>query len=151
MRTLLFGTAILGSLGFAALQNPPMHQDMAPMMMGCPVMVEDTSLATADTADGIALVFTTEKTNVTELQTRVERMAKMQTAMGDMPMMHGGMVPATASYEANPNGARLIFTPKDPAQLDQLRTHVREMTERMKKGDHSMMQGMMRRHMGGTQ
>jgi hypothetical protein len=77
-------------------------------------------------------------------------MANMHNAMSGKPMMHGGMVPTTARYEAIPNGARLNFTPKDPAQLDQLRTQVRGMAERMKKGDCSMMQGMMR-HMEGTQ
>jgi hypothetical protein len=150
MKRLLFGAAILGSFAFAAPQNPAMHQGTAPMMMGCPVITGDAGFATADTANGIALVFTTEKGDVTELQKRVESMATMHNTMSDRPMMHRGMVPATASYEAIPNGARLIFTAKDPAQLDQLRTQVREMSEHMKKGDCSMMQGMMQRHMGGT-
>jgi hypothetical protein len=151
MKGLLFGAAILGSFGFAAAQNPAMRQGTAPTVMGCPVIVENTGVATADTANGIALVFTTEKGDVAELQRRVERMANRHNAMSDRPMRRRRMVPTTAGYEAIPNGGRLIFTPKDPAQLDQLRTQVREMAERMKKGDCSMMQGMMRRHMGGTQ
>jgi hypothetical protein len=47
-------------------------------------------------------------------------------------------------YEATENGARLTFTPKDPAMLSELQTRIREMAERMGKADGSMMRGMMR-------
>jgi hypothetical protein len=47
-------------------------------------------------------------------------------------------------YEATENGARLTFTPKDPAMLSELQTRIREMAERMGKHDGSMMmRGMM--------
>ena len=86
MRTLLFSAAILASLGFAVLQNPAVQQGTGPMMMlGCPVIIEDNGIAAADTVDGIALVFTTEK-GAAELQKRVERMTNMHNATSGKPI-----------------------------------------------------------------
>jgi hypothetical protein len=55
---------------------------------------------------------------------------------------HGGhgmaMVPATASVEDVEGGARLVFIPKDPAQLATLRAHVQERATRMAQGDCPM-------------
>ena len=47
-------------------------------------------------------------------------------------------------YEEIPNGARLMLTPKDAAQLSEFRMRVRDFAERMKKGDTMMMHRMMR-------
>ena len=87
MRTLLFSAAILASLGFAVLQNPAVQQGTDPMMtQGCPVTIEDTGIAAADTVDGIALVFTSEKRQPAELQKRVERMTNMHNATSGKPI-----------------------------------------------------------------
>jgi hypothetical protein len=58
--------------------------------------------------------------------------------------MSGMMSSADVKYEATENGARLTFTPKDPAMLSELQTRIREMADHMGKSDGSMMRGMMR-------
>jgi hypothetical protein len=45
-------------------------------------------------------------------------------------MMGGGMMDAQARAEDTPQGARLIFTPKDPKDLDALRAHAKEHADR---------------------
>src|SRR5262249_42562669 len=57
--------------------------------------------------------------------------------------MHGNMIPFSVKYEEVADGARLTLTPKNLTQLDALRTTVRQHGEQMKKGECSMMQGMM--------
>jgi hypothetical protein len=65
--------------------------------------------------------------------------------MMNCPMSGGMMSSVDVKYEATENGARLTFTPKDPAMLSELQTRIREMAERMGKADGSMMmRGMMR-------
>ncbi len=54
--------------------------------------------------------------------------------MQNCPMAGAMMGSADVKYEATETGARLIFTPKDPKQLTELQTRVREMAERMGKG-----------------
>jgi polyhydroxyalkanoate synthesis regulator protein len=64
--------------------------------------------------------------------------------MMNCPMSGMMMSSVDVKYEATENGARLTFTPKDPAMLPELQTKIREMAERMGKADGSMMRGMMR-------
>jgi hypothetical protein len=64
--------------------------------------------------------------------------------MQNCPMNGGMMSSVDVKYEATENGARLTFTPKDPAMLGELQTRIRMMAERMGKADGSMMRGMMR-------
>jgi hypothetical protein len=69
----------------------------------------------------------------------------MQMMMQNCPMSGGMMNSVDVKYEATENGARLTFTPKDPAMLSDLQTRVREMADRMGKNDGSMMmRGMMK-------
>jgi len=63
--------------------------------------------------------------------------------MQNCPMNGGMMSSVDVKYEATENGARLTFTPKDPAMLSELQTRIRMMAERMGKADGSMMRGMM--------
>ena len=63
--------------------------------------------------------------------------------MQNCPMGGGMMNSVEVKYEATENGARLTFTPKDPAMLSELQTRIRMMAERMGKADGSMMRGMM--------
>jgi len=121
------------------------------MMQDCPMNVQGTEIAVADTSDGIALSFTTSSGSVDELRLRVERMAKMHTSpTGTATAMPGMMMPGTAKYEAIAKGARLTLTPKNPAQLDEFRKQVRNHVERMgKEGGCSAMQTMMQTMMQG--
>jgi hypothetical protein len=55
------------------------------------------------------------------------------------------MTSVDVKYEGTETDARLVFTPKDPGKITEVQTMVREMAERMNKGEGSMMRmhGMM--------
>jgi hypothetical protein len=120
-----------------------MGMNQAQMMQACPVKVEGTTVEVADTADGVAVTFAAKPANVADLQQRVERMANMHAAMGNMPMGQQNMIGGTVKYEALPTGARLTLKPNDASKLKEFREQVRSCVEQMKKGDCSMMQVMM--------
>src|SRR5690606_35704538 len=107
-----------------------------------------------DTADGIALRFTTTTSaNVDDLRNRVEHMSRMYGMRSTGPMMWqhmghrraegdqagpgpGGSMPAaTAKVENIDNGARLVLTPSESGQLASLREHVRFHQKRMDQGE----------------
>ena len=64
---------------------------------------------------------------------------KQDGGMG-MGMMGKQMVPARASVEDVPGGARLVLTPVDPAQLAALREQMRSHAAMMGKGECPMME-----------
>jgi hypothetical protein len=67
----------------------------------------------------------------------------MMAGGDDKGMMGGGMMmpPATARSEEIEGGARLVFIPKDPADLPKLREHARQHAEKMASGQCPMMHG----------
>jgi hypothetical protein len=143
--------AILAALslmtsGMAATETqqaaPRNHTDTS-MMQSCPMKVPGTDLSITDAENGIALTLTTKSGEVAELRRRVENMAKMHSASSNTAM-HGNMMPFSIKYEEVAYGARLTLTPKNPAGLDAFRATVRRHAEQMKKGNCTMMQGMMR-------
>jgi hypothetical protein len=152
MRYVLFTAAaviLLALSAVAATQTQPATPEkhrMAEMQMmqNCPMQVPGSDVSVTDTKDGIALTITTKSGDVADLRRRTESMAKMHDNG-----MHGNMMPFSVKYEEIPNGARLTFTPKDPAKLEEFRNIVRHHAEHMNKHDCSMMQGMMRGMMGG--
>lgn len=113
------------------------------MMQSCAMSLQGVDLQISDTSDGIRVVTTTKSGDVAELRRRVEAMAKMHSDPSKGPMMQGKMMAFTVKYDEVSKGARLTLTPKDHAQLSEFRTEVRKHAELMKKGDCSMMQGMM--------
>jgi hypothetical protein len=129
--------AISGVQGEQHAQHQMQHMAM---MQNCPMKVDGADLSVEDTKDAIALTLTTKSSDVTELRRRAEMMAKIHSAPSQ-EQMHGRMIAFSVTYEEVPNGARLTLTPKDPAQLQELRATVRAHAEQMKKGDCSMMQG----------
>lgn len=130
----------------------------------CPMMME-AQIVASDTNDGAAIAFTTTG-DVAGLRMRVRRMADMRNRMaggmmgtgegdgmrggGDAGMRGGGtqrggmgmmqMVPARASVEEIPGGARLVLTPADPARLATLREQTRAQVAMMQRGECPMMQ-----------
>src|SRR5262249_40862336 len=106
-----------------------------------------TELSIDDVTRGIALTMTTKTGDLNQLRLRVESMAEMHSASAGAGMpgarMHGNNIPFSLKYEEVPNGARLTLTPQDPATLEEFRVRVREHEEQIKKGNCSMMQGMM--------
>jgi hypothetical protein len=135
-------------------QNAPaagqMGMSQAQMMQACPVKVEGTTIEVTDTTDGVAVTFAAKPANVADLQQRVERMANMHAAMGNMPMGSLNMIAGTVKDEALPTGARLTLKPNDASKLKEFRQQVRSHVEQMKKGDCSMMQGMMMQGKSGS-
>jgi hypothetical protein len=116
-------------------------------VMNCPLNVEGTNVAVMDTSTGIEITFATKagESAVTELQRRVERLAKMHS--GDLKlrdMMAGLIIPGDVEYELAPDGARLTLIPKDPNQVNAFRSQVREHVENMKNGKFPMMERMMK-------
>jgi len=139
MKTLLFAgvlTLAIYATTATAQQNSPGPQDangMMAMMKDCPMMVEGAEITAEDTVNGVALTITTKTGNVTELRDRVQRMLGM----------HG----IAAKSEAITGGARVVLTPKDPAQLSEFRKQVRDHVDHMTQNGacqkmHEMMQGM---------
>jgi hypothetical protein len=123
---------------------------MAQGMMSCPMNLQGTSVAVADTSTCVTVSITTKPENVVELQKRVEQMVAMHSGQASSPaMMQGQMMPGTVKYEAIKDGAKLTLTPKDPAKLAEFRTQVRAHVEKMQKGECSMMQDMMQGMMTG--
>jgi hypothetical protein len=114
--------------------------------------VEGTTARAEDVDGGVAMAFTTTG-DVAELRRRVAHMAEMHGSHpgGGHGMMMGeghpgGMMgegmkmpPATARSEDIEGGARIVFTPKDPADLAALREQTRRHAEQMASGQCPMM------------
>lgn len=124
----------------------------------CPMRVPETQVSVDETPTGVALTFTTrDEGSVEELRQRLRKMAEMHNrhhgpaaeGVGGGGMegrgMYGGqggagmqgemrMIPSTATVEETEGGARLVLTPADPAQLEELRARVRQHAERMNQG-----------------
>lgn len=123
----------------------------------CPMTVPGTKVKAQDTS----LVFTTTASNVAEVQRRVKEMAQMHNqhagamgkggktsqgpgmmrgmGMGMTAPEHAALMGAKVRAENLPNGARLVFTPKDPAQLPALRTALAKHAQKMASGQCGMM------------
>ena len=156
MKGIIWGLSLACALGVITIsaQNSPaagqMGMNQAQMMQACPVKVEGTTVEVADTADGVAVTFAAKPANVADLQQRVERMANLHAAMGNMPMSPQNMIAGTVKYEALPTGARLTLKPNDASKQKEFREQVRSHVEQMKKGDCSMMQSMMMQGKAGS-
>ena len=134
----------------------------------CPMAVEGTAARAEDVEGGAALVFTTTG-DLADLRRRVGGMAEMHNehhaegmmggpagspgadvppgpgagmGMGHMGGKMGGgmMMPAaTARTEDVEDGVRLVFTPRDPADLGTLREKVAHHAQNMAAGECPMM------------
>ena len=152
-----------------AATQAPGGMDADRMAAMCPMAVPGAQVSAADVSTGETLTFsTTSPDQVADLRSRVHAMADMHNrhhASGEMSGMqggmHGGMMgtgtgtdsgggmghmpmppPSTASVEDTDTGARLVVTPKDPAQLAQLQSAVRAHADMMQQGHCAMMGGM---------
>ncbi len=156
MKQMLLMMILAPAVLFAGIRNiqtePNQGMQGTSMMMDCPMKLEGTSVAVADTPTGVTVSITTKNENVAELRKRVEKMAAMHSPDANRPsaaMKQGQMMPGSVKYEAIENGARLTLTPKDPAKIDEFRKQVRAHVEKMQKGECAMMQDMMQGMMHG--
>lgn len=149
----------------AATSSAPMAQAGQPMGGGmagmCPMSVPGTQVSAAETPSGEALTFTTTPDQAAALREKVHAMADMHNqhhaggAAGHGGMMGGGMggmgtgggaggmqmpPPSRASVEDLPDGARIVVTPNDPADLQQLQSTVRGHAQEMQQHGCGMMQ-----------
>ena len=83
----------------------------------CPLALPGAQLRSEVTADGVALVFTTGGGDPTELRDRVQRMADQHNA--------APAPDSRAAVEEIDGGARVVFTPSDPARVGVLREEIR--------------------------
>lgn len=147
--------AMAGGHAAAGTAQPTAASGAAsPQQGACPMDVPGTQLAFAELPDGAAVTFTTTPDQADLLRGRVRAMADMHnthhadaaatgnggaTMGGHMGMHHhmgdmSGMQmppPSRATVEDVPNGARLVVTPNDPADLAKLRSTVRAHAEEM--------------------
>jgi hypothetical protein len=120
----------------------------------CPMSVPETKVLAADTATGESLTFTTTSDQVSVLREKVRAMSEMhnrhqasgdvaQGGVGSMGGMMAGMPmppPSRTSVEDLHDGARIIMTPVDPADLQRLQATVRTRAEQMQQNGCGMMQ-----------
>lgn len=139
------------------------------MNMVCPNKVAGTTVTAQDLSNSEALVFTTTgdvSELRCRAQRMAENHNRMHSGMGGAGMtpggipstcpgmqgtggaggmMHGqgwggsGMIDSDVVVEDIPNGVRLVFTPRDPARLDDLRTSIRDRAARLSSGECPMM------------
>ena len=138
----------MASFSNAAAQQKEMpsieRMDMRKMMRDCPMTLPGTNVTTSDTAAGIVINIITKPDNVLELRRRVEHMAAMHTgSSANQGMMQSQMLPGTVTNEPIEYGVRLTLTPRDPEKLARFRDQVGAHVAQMKKGECSMLQGMM--------
>ncbi len=152
-RTIIATIITVAAIACGGSKSPPStatpHNGSGAMADMCPMEVPGTQVSVADTRDGVAIAFTTSD-DVAQLRRRVHGMAAMHEKMMHEEMMSGGgmmgsgdmmkMVDSTAQAEDIDAGARIVVTPKDPAQLAELRDHVREHAGRMASGHCPMME-----------
>jgi hypothetical protein len=102
----------------------------------CPLAVAGTGVAVADVDGGVEVRFTTTG-DVGEVRRRVAHMAGMHAHHATRP---GAPMPAAdARVDDIDGGARIVLTPKDPAQLAVLRGHARAHGQQMAAGRCPMM------------
>ncbi len=161
------GTACMhaGHAAPAATAQPSTVAPAGGMAGMCPMSVPGTNVSAADTATGEALTFTTSPDQASALREKVHAMADMHNrhhasgdagsggmggVMGGGGMAGGGMAgggmdgmqmppPSRAAVEDLPDGARLLVTPNDQADLQRLQSTVRMHAEHMQQHGCGMM------------
>jgi hypothetical protein len=146
--------------GMADMQGMP--GDEGPSGEACPMAVEGAKVVAEDTADGVALVFTTSTGDVADLRDRVHRMAEMhERGEAQEDGMHGGgmmaheqamkpLPPADLTVTDIEGGARIEMTPRDPSTLSALRDDARMHADSMRTGSCPMMGEDEHEHEHGT-
>lgn len=142
------------SVAFRPSADAPMGSGMAGL---CPMSIPGTQVSAAETSAGEALTFTTSPDQAPALREKVHAMADMHNrhhASGDAAsggtgamMGHGGMgaeemampPPSRATVEDLSDGARILVTPNDPADLERLRSTVRGHAEHLRRHGCGMM------------
>jgi hypothetical protein len=94
-----------------------------------PLTVPGTTVSVSDTPTGAAMTFRTGEAEVAGVRRRVQLMVERHNSGGGGGPMHRMMPASRASYEAVPDGARLIFAAEDPNQRGALRQSISDHAE----------------------
>lgn len=129
--------ATMGILACAPVPKQPPRPPPArpPPRPACPLGVEDATVVAENTADGIALIFTSSS-HVQDLRERGRDAAKLHGPFGRLGKGHddrhgggshhglqaGALPQARASAEDIEGGVRVTLVPLDPSELESLRT-----------------------------
>lgn len=130
----------------------------------CPLALAGTTSSTEDTVDGVVVAFsTTRRSDLPELRRRVDKLAAAHNSMkggaaDDLSAAPpqapgptatpetapageakagpaaGGKLDSEASAETSEEGVRLVLRPRDPAQLDTMRDHLRKQADDLVQG-----------------
>jgi hypothetical protein len=124
----------------------------------CPLALAGTTSSTEDTVDGVVVMFSTTKpADIPELRRRVDKLAAAHNstdaaATDDLSAAPpqapgptaapetapageakagatGGKLDSEAAAETGEQGVRLVLRPRDPAQLDSMRDHLRKQAD----------------------
>lgn len=126
-------------------REPPTQRGQVTSSM-CPSEVPGVAIAAADTADGVAISFTAPADQVEELRARVRHMAAMHERHHVAGRGHMAMPDSDTRVEEIEGGSRITFTPANPDEVGQLRTHVRQRVEQMRAGGCPMGRNAARSH-----
>jgi hypothetical protein len=143
----VLAAAVVGCSSGAA--KPPPQVSSAPPAateshVGCPLGVANAKVTVSDTAQGVELVFTAED-RVAELRMRVRDAGEQHGTGAKAGAGHEGrhatggehglqpmsLPPMRTEVEEVERGARLRLLPIDPADVDKLRSRVRERAAKM--------------------
>ena len=109
--------------------QPNQARAVEPTDSDCPLALPGAQLRSEVTADGVALVFTSSGGDGAELRDRVQHMVDRHNAArppAEAPNAAGkNPPPSRAAVEEISGGARVVFTPTDPAKVGLLREHIR--------------------------
>jgi hypothetical protein len=130
----------------------------------CPLALAGTTSTVENTVDGVVVMFsTTRPGDMAELRRRVERLADAHNSMSAGPgedlstappqapgpttspegaeaandakaAPSGGKLQSKASAESSEEGVRLVLRPRDPAQVDSVRDHLRKQADDLVQG-----------------
>ena len=150
-RTILFG--VFFSAITVACADPPPPKSPPPaaiseatMRTTCPLGVTNAHVVYDDTATGAKLTFSTTPDRLAELRERAHNASALHGNGEHVGQGHDGkhglgsgrhgirpnhMPPSTAGVEDTPDGARLIITPRDAKDLEELRRGLKARVEKM--------------------
>ncbi len=139
---------LVAACSSGAAKPPPQVSSAPPAApethQGCPLGVANAKVTVSDTAQGVELVFTADD-RVAELRLRVRDAAEQHGTGAKLGAGHEGrhatggehglqpmsLPPMRTDVDDVERGARLRITPIDPADLDKLRSRVRERAAKM--------------------
>lgn len=127
-------------------QPPPAALDTSRVRTTCPFGITSSHAVYDETSTGAKITFDTTPERLTELRARVNQASALHGTGKHRGPGHDGrhgvgggkhglkpiyLPPVDVGFEETPTGARLVFTPKNEADLDKLRATLKLRAEKM--------------------